>query len=248
MLKIGDLKTARIITLFVFSLLVVIVDFMGVSLVVPLLSGESLGFELSFFKYEEISKTSLCVLLLIVILIRSVIMYICNRKILVYCYSFQKNLCDIILKYAIQSHSFITGKLRSTTIVKYIINDSSLITNSLVRNIFVCIVEFIIIIFLLGILIVKLNQLQLVIISTSLIVSCIFFIALSYYSKIIGRRRQMIDKERQQYMGSIIDNGSELMITGKTDEFINLFSNKNEYYKKCEIDFGTLQYYHTHVY
>lgn len=166
-------------------------------------------------------------------------MYICNRKILVYCFSFQKNLCDLILKYAIQSHSFTTGKLRSTTIVKYIINDSSLITNSLVRNIFVCIVEFIIIIFLLGIIIVKLDNLQFIIIISSLSASAIFVIGLSFYSKIVGRRRQKIDKERQQYMGSIIDNGSELVITGKTDEFINLFSNKNEYYKKCEIDFGS---------
>ena len=239
LLKLADFKTAKIISLLAFSLLTVFLDYIGVSLIVPLFASDSISFGLSLINDGKLPKLQLCILLLIVIFFRSIVMFICNRKIQVYCFTFQKKLCDLILKHAVHSYDFATGKLRSTTIVKYIINDASLITNSLVKNIFVCVVEFIIMCFLLALIITRLDIHQFIIILSVLIFSGAIFVGLSIYSRKIGKKRQFIDKERQQYMGSIIDNGSELMITGKTDEFINFFSEKNEYFKECEIDFGS---------
>jgi len=228
--------------LILFSLIITILELIGISLIIPIItilfngnlenhfSSEIIQIIfLGFTSNEQIMYLTLFYFFLVILTKNLFVLYLTNRQ-LTFITNFQRNLSDLLFKKYIFSNFENLKNSNSSILISNITNEISEIANNYLMPAVLFCSEIILIFSIFFFLIFFDTQLTLIISFVMIMVILIYFKFLNNNLKIWGNNRQINLHKKIKYLQEGFNSIKETKLYQKESFFLNLFKKHNESY------------------
>ena len=235
-------EKAEFFKLILFSLIITILELVGISLIIPIVtilfngnlenhfSPDLIQFIfLGFSSSEQIMYLTLFYFFLIILSKNFFVLYLTNRQ-LSFITSFQRNLSDLLFKKYIFSNFENLKNSNSSILISNITNETSEVANNYLMPIVLFCSEIILIFSIFTFLFFFDTQLTLIISSVMIFVILIYFKFLNKNLKVWGNDRQINQTKKIKYLQEGFNSIKETKLYQKENFFLNFFKKHNERY------------------